>query len=406
MTKPLRWPSLSKELAGVICALYRSTTPRRTGCAALAINFAAHLLTLVSPPGDLKVTIISKQTERKFIMTQTKTQTLFSIALASILTACGGGGGDTSTGQPSAAQPTSPVVVVPVVAPTGNDFSSRHPVTAVPAPTYVASSFQLTAFNRINAIRSSLGLGLFAQNAALDASAQAHADYLKVNGSGDGHVETSGRAGFTGARAGDRMTRAGYNPSSWAEDMSFGRDGAVEIDGLVAAIYHRIPLLSFKTKDIGVGYVQTSVDPDPRFNTYANVFNMAYSGAAQGAQMLTSILWPADNSTTTSTSMPSELPRPGIPGAGGVFGYPVSISVDEDRVLVPTTFTLSDNTGATVLCNLLSYSIDANLVTYNAKAFVALVPRDPLKSASTYTVQFVGTLDGAPFTRTWSFKTP
>jgi hypothetical protein len=188
--------------------------------------------------------------------------------------------------------------------------------------------------------------------------------------------------------------------------MSFGRDGAVEIDGLVAAIYHRIPLLSFKTKDIGVGYVQTSVDPDPRFNTYANVFNMAHSGTAQGAPALTSIVWPADNSTSTSTSMPSEIPRPGIPGASGVFGYPVSISVDEDRVLVPTTFTLTDSAGATVLCNLLSYSTDANLVTYNAKAFVALVPRDPLKSASTYTVQFVGTLDGAPFSRTWSFKTP
>ncbi len=44
-------------------------------------------------------------------------KTLFSIALASILAACGGGGGDTSTSQPSAAQPTAPVVVVPTPAP-------------------------------------------------------------------------------------------------------------------------------------------------------------------------------------------------------------------------------------------------------------------------------------------------
>ena len=326
------------------------------------------------------------------------------------LTACGGGGSSGSTSPAPA-----PVTVAPAPTPApAPAYATRLPVTSVPTPTYAAASFQLAAFNRINSIRSGLGLGMFAQNSIIDAAAQAHANYEKTNGPGNSaHLETTGLAGFTGATPGDRMSAAGYSATYWAEDIDFVSNGATAVDELVDAVYHRIPLLSLKSKDIGVGFLQTSPNQsDPTFNTYVNVLDLGFIGTGQGAPALTTVVWPADASTTTSTSMPAESPRPGTPGTSGVFGYPVSISTDEDRTLTVTTFTLTDTTGASVSCNLLSYSAvgttaaDPELVALNAKSFVALVPRDPLKSASTYTVQFVGTLDGVAYSRTWSFKTP
>ncbi|MEP7295226.1 MAG: CAP domain-containing protein [Burkholderiales bacterium] len=318
---------------------------------------------------------------------------LFAAATTVVaLTGCGGGGsGGTvaATGNPPPA---------PSPAPAG-----RQPVTSVPTPTYLAGSFQLNAFNRINAIRGSVGLGLFTQNAALDGSAQAHAGYVTSNGIGNGHIETAGQAGFTGVNPNDRMVAAAYSTAytGWAEDMAFTPDGATTVDNLVDAVYHRIPLLQYKIRDIGVGFVQTSTNPNP-----PSVFDLAFTGTGQGAPALTTVVWPADTSTTTSVSMPSESPRPGTPGASGVFGYPVSISADEDRILSVTTFTLTDSSGTAVLCNLLSYATDPELIALSAKAFIALVPRDPLKPATVYTVQFVGLLDGASYSKSWSFRTP
>lgn len=327
---------------------------------------------------------------------------LFSaVSLAGLaLTACGGGGSS------SAAPAPAPVAAAPSPA-LGPAYSTRLAVTSVPTPTYSSTSPELAAFNHLNAIRGSLGLGLFTQSASLDGAAAAHSNYVKINGSGNGHFETAGLPGFTGVNPGDRLIASGYTATGGAEDIGFTGGGVATIDNLVDSVYHRIPMLQYKIRDIGIGFLQTSPNQsDPAFNTYVAVFDMAYSGTGQGAPAQTTIVWPADNSTTTSVSMTPESPRPGTPGSSGVFGYPVSISTDEDRILTATSFTLTDNTGASVLCNLLSYATDSNLVTFNAKAFVALVPRDPLRAASTYTVQFVGTLDGAAYSRTWSFKTP
>ena len=326
------------------------------------------------------------------------------------LSACGGGSSDPTPAPlapaPSPALPPPAPSPAPAPPPAGTSYLTRMPVTAVSAPTYTAA-FNLAAFNRLNSLRQSVGLGLLAQNDKLDVAAAAHANYMKLNGIGDGHLESAGRPGYTGFSSSDRFTAAGYAGSFRGfEDIGVSGDGAAEVDQLIAAVYHRIPFLSYKLKDIGIGFQQTSSDADPRFNTFVSVFDMAYTGAGQGAPAVTSVVWPADNSTTTSVSMPNELPRPGVPGASGVFGYPVSISVDEDRTLTPLTFTLTDSSGAAVVTNLISYNTDPNLVTFNAKAFVAVVPKDPLKAATIYTVQFVGSLDGQPYSKTWSFRTP
>ena len=337
-----------------------------------------------------------------------------AVAATAALAACGGGSSDLAPAPAPVAPAPGPAIPAPAPspapapAPAGSAYLTRMPVTAVSAPTYAAGTFNLSAFNRLNTLRQSVGLGLFSQNDKLDVATAAHANYVKTNGNGDSHYETAGRAGYTGYSPIDRMVAAGYSSaySSWAEDIAFFADGTNTVDQLINAIYHRIPLLQYKIKEIGIGFLQTSTDPDPRFNTYVSVFNLAYTGAGQGASAVPSVLWPADNSTTTSVSMPNELPRPGTPGASGVFGYPVSISVDEDRVLTPITFTLTDSSGAAVATNLISYSTDPNLVALNAKPFVAIVPKDPLKAATVYTVQFVGSLDSQPYSRTWSFRTP
>ena len=62
---------------------------------------------------------------------------------------------------------------------------------------------RLAAFNRLNEIRLSAGLGMLAQQPLMDRAAQAHADWEIANDV-FGHVEQAGTMGFTGAHWYDR----------------------------------------------------------------------------------------------------------------------------------------------------------------------------------------------------------
>ena len=225
----------------------------------------------------------------------------FAVSLTATLAACGGGGSDsTSTAAPALAPAPAPAPAA----------ATREPITSVPVPTYTPISFQADAFAHLNAVRSALGLGLLTQDARIDAAAAAHVAYVQRNG-GD-HYESATLPGYTGYSPGDRLAAAGYSASWWAEDMAYSGTGTASVDTLLAAVYHRIPLLSYKLTSIGIGFMQTHVDTDPRFNAYLNVLDFGYVGSGQGAPALKSVVWPADNATATSVAMPAESPRPGV----------------------------------------------------------------------------------------------
>ncbi|WP_042882848.1 CAP domain-containing protein [Cupriavidus necator] len=60
-------------------------------------------------------------------------------------------------------------------------FAFRAPQASVPEPTYAVGSGHLALFRAVNALRQKLGVGLLAQDMALDTAAQAHAVYLNTH---------------------------------------------------------------------------------------------------------------------------------------------------------------------------------------------------------------------------------
>lgn len=99
----------------------------------------------------------------------------------------------------------------------------------------------------------------------LQLAAQNHAGYLAKNLRGDvsrmdsAHNESPVRDGFTGRSPQDRVLAAGYPHDRVKENVAIGHaTPAQAIDGLMAAIYHRLAFLDFRNDQVGIGTADRS----------------------------------------------------------------------------------------------------------------------------------------------------
>ena len=331
---------------------------------------------------------------------------LFSLAMASALTgalvACGGGGaGDAPT------PPPPPIPAPPAPAPTA-------PIAAqltVPTPVGYDAD-RLAAFNRLNEIRLSAGLGMLAQNTEMDQAAQAHAGWMIANDSFS-HYEVAGTPGFTGENWAQRDEAFGYVPVEGGEVMAQGPASAA-IDALVNAAYHRAILLAFEPVDVGIGWSDDSVAnivtplvidaTKPGLDTVRGL-GQAAQPSIQGVAM-----WPLDGAQAVPVRLGLEIPNPVPTQDVMTLGTPVSISVDESRSITATQFTLTDRaTGVVVATQLLTNKNDTNFLI--PESFIAAIPLAPLSPNTTYQVVFAGSTVQFPsgavdsVSRIWSFTT-
>ena len=176
---------------------------------------------------------------------------LFALTAASALVACGGGGADSPAAPAPAAIPTPTPAPTPVA-------SNGTLQTSVPAANYGSDTRRLNAFNQLNAVRQGSGAGLLAQSAALDTSAQDHANYLTVNGfnsADSAHDETAGLADFTGADPFTRMKNAGYDFSYATEvigDIGSSSTTSDCVGDLLDTVDPAVSMLS-RVTDVGFG---------------------------------------------------------------------------------------------------------------------------------------------------------
>ncbi|MYM98076.1 CAP domain-containing protein [Duganella vulcania] len=303
-----------------------------------------------------------------------------ALLLAMLLSACGGGGGGASTSgatPPDLAQtPGAPVF-------TGN--------TA------------LDGYNWINYRRAQLGLSTLARNARIDAAAQGHSDYQRLNNTVT-HDQTPGLPGFTGVTLLDRLTNAGYaatRPYAIGEVISAtgNPSGFYQAEELITAIYHRFVMFEPVFKEVGTGAATTSAN-----YTYftADLTAVAGYGAGLGAGRI--VNYPAANQTGVPTNFfsDSESPDP-VPNQNEV-GYPISVHSDTIRDGVGITvqsFTVAPRGGAALSVRLLSHATDSN----TGETVAAIIPLAPLKGGTVYDVSFSGLAAGVPVTRSWSFTT-
>jgi uncharacterized protein YkwD len=297
-----------------------------------------------------------------------------ALAAALALTACGGGGSSGSSSPPvTVTEPGAPQA-------TGNTATD--------------------GFNRFNFRRQQAGLALLSRNATIDVAAQGHSNYQGINNVAT-HVQDQSKPGFTGAQEGDRLQAAGYvlPPAGYAygEVISSrsNTQGAEAAEALVGAIYHRFIILEPMFKEAGAG-AATSTSGTTYFTT-----DFAAIGLNGGLAGGTVVVYPFSGQTNVPTSVNSDDEEPDpVPNQNGV-GYPASVHANLTSTLTVQSFTIKPHGGAEMATRMLTRSLDANTPASAA----AIMPLSSLSSATTYDVQFIGTVDGTPVNRSWSFTT-
>jgi len=328
-------------------------------------------------------------------------------ALASALHGCGGGGGGGNGAVPAPTPPGPSPAPSPTPTPSG-------PIAAqMTVPTPVGYDLErLAAFNRLNEIRLSAGLGMVAQSTAMDQAAQAHADWMVANDVFS-HQEQAGTPGFTATDWSLRDEVFGYVPVGGAEVMAASGQASAEVDALVNALYHRAALLAFEPVDVGVGWSGGAAAhvAMPLVIDLTRPGSDAIRGLGQAAQQTIEgvAIWPLDHANGVPTRLGLETPSP-VPDQDVLsLGTPLSITVDRLKTISTVSFALTDNaTGVVVPTRLLSNQTDPNSLI--PPSFVAAVPLAVLSPNTTYTATYSGTastLSGGAenIHRTWSFTT-
>ena len=306
------------------------------------------------------------------------TSTLLATALLAMLAACGGGGGST----PAAS---------------GNNNAAS--LTQEPGAPAMTGNTATDGANWINYRRNQIGLGTLSRNGKLDAAAQGHSDYLRLNNTVS-HSQTPGLAGFSGATPGDRISSAGYpltRPYAYGEVISAtaNNSGFYQAEELITAIYHRFVLFEPLFRDIGTGAAGSSS------YVYFTADMASSGGYGAGVGKGNLALYPFNGQTRVPVNFFSDTESPDpVPGQNEV-GYPISVHADLGATVSVSSFSVKPRGGLPLSVRLLSKAGDADTPASAA----AIIPLAVLAAGTTYDVSFSGAVDGTAVSRSWSFTT-
>ena len=351
---------------------------------------------------------------------------LFALALAASLAACGGGG----SSAPASSSPAPTPAAVPTPSPAPAPATNPDLVLSVTAPTYSAGSVERGAWSVLMDERSACGFGLVQQDSRLDASNSAHAKFLadlsiatKVSWGGHGEDPTAPAPGFTGGNALDRAVRQGF-PSTASVDEILSSDtalhsnasgdqfasneaqGASSIRRLMSTVYHLSgAMFPGRLGGVGSAHASTAYDSTTTFEVYR--FGSLIAINDSNAQRLGSgvvATYPcAAAKHVSATFLPAtESPNPfaDVTSSSVVYGTPVYLKVDASSVLAVTSSTITRVAdGSLLTVRQVAHSTDPLI---GANEFF-VVPTAALTPGAAYSVSVTGTVDGAPFTKTFTF---
>jgi len=286
----------------------------------------------------------------------------------------------------------------------GGDSSgpASRPVTTAstsePGAPQATGNTATDGFNWFNYRRQQAGLSGLSRNAIVDAAAQGHSEYQRVNDVIT-HIQDRAKPGFTGVDVGDRLVAAGYQfRSSYAygEVLSATSDssGFHAAEDLIAAIYHRFVIFEPVFRQAGTGSATVT-----RGATYftANFVTDRLEGLGEGK--LVTYPFGGQQRVPRNFFSDHEVPDP-VPSRNEV-GYPVSVHADITTTIGVQSFTIRPRGGAALPVLLLRRATDPETPASAA----AIVPLDPLDGGTTYEVRFTGTVNGTAVDREWTFTT-
>jgi hypothetical protein len=269
------------------------------------------------------------------------------------------------------------------------------PVMSRPARAVQESDPEIqVALAAMNEYRSWLGLEPMTINPALQAAAEAHAEYYRLNYgdpslSGMGlHVETPGRPGFTGEWMQDRAEAQGY-AGSVNENVGLSGSMVASLGWFMDTINHRLPIIDPRYTDVGLA----TVNEDEIVFEVINFGMPEYTHNAEPAW----VIWPPDGTTGAGRTFWGEAPNP-FPGATFPTGLPITLSFFGEGDISLSWWSISAN-GVEVP----SFgSVGDGFLSGRAALITASAP---LEYGTTYTVSASGEAGGQAYSHTWSFTT-
>ncbi len=257
----------------------------------------------------------------------------------------------------------------------------------------------------LNALRGELGLGPLTRHAALDAAAQAHADYLAANWqahTGRGlspHREARDLSGFTGEASSDRAAAAGYDGTARGEVIAYKGSSAAAAEAWLESLYHRLPLLRRELDHVGYG---EHLSGGQLTTNVLEVGRRASPPWEPSPAPVAFVVYPPDGALDVPYDWDGlEHPQPPPPPSGYPSGPVLSLSALAGQVADVVASVERLDTGAAVPATVLTAATDP----YLSGRDVAIIPEAPLVPGAGYAVAVSGTLDGQPFTERWTLST-
>ena len=278
---------------------------------------------------------------------------------------------------------------------------------------------ETNTLNYLNKLRMNAGLIPFKSHKILTKAAKKHAHYL-TNHLTFGHKEDKKFKDFTGLYASNRIQEIGFSAPQVIENVSANNKNYKEsVDGLFAAIYHRMAFLDFRSDIIGIGVSQNRTHPSNTAFVYdmsAKALERLYKQDTITQEQLTKaiesnknknhkmVTYPYDKQRDVPPAFFDELPDP-LPNHR-VSGYPISISFNSAiyKNAKLLSFQLFNKEGVEISnTTILDAKRDPNQRLTNMD-FV-LFPLKRLAWNQHYFVKFRAIIDKKFVEKKWSFHT-
>lgn len=299
---------------------------------------------------------------------------------AALLSACGGGSSDSSNAGQSTSTPAGQLVQEP----------------GAPA---LSNNIATDGFNWFNYRRSQIGLSPLVRNGLIDSAALGHSSYLNLNNT-VAHEQVLGKPGFTGVTLGERLAKAGYVVTSLQGEVIAGAgntSGFYLAEELVTAIYHRFVIFEPLFREGGAGAAVSGAGY--AYFTTDLASNRNYGPGLAAGQIVT---YPFNGQQKVAVSFSSDNEAPDPVPNQDVVGYPISVHANYGTPVSVTAFSVRQRgAGADLTVRLLTSSNDAHTPVSAA----SIIPLAPLSGNTSYDVTFIGKVNGADITHSWSFST-
>ncbi|MCB0062056.1 MAG: hypothetical protein KDE19_08075, partial [Caldilineaceae bacterium] len=256
------------------------------------------------------------------------------------------------------------------------------------------------AVERANDYRTLVGVMPLHLHPSLIASAQNHTNYLVTNYTDPSawtygaHGEVQGLPFFTGQWPKDRIVVTGYPWWGGAEVIHGYGDPVASIDGWIATVYHRFPIL--EPYNHYAGYANHAGAP-----VQADILDFGAGPMSKGVWMPATpfpLAYPINGQIEIPTGWNgSELPNPLPPGTQGPVGYPFTLQAIGGKMRIMTA-ALRTESGEVV-------PTFPNPSDCAAGRCLALIAVEPLQPQVTYIASAAGDISGIPFASEWHFTT-